>query len=47
MSNSFQRLQLQAIPAGVSIQQLPTAFAAHARESLLRRDDATLSVQTD
>jgi len=30
----------------VVFQQLPTAFAAMPRESLVRRDDATLSAQS-
>jgi hypothetical protein len=33
-------------PYSVLFRQLPAAFAAALRESLVRRDDATLSVQS-
>jgi hypothetical protein len=46
MNGDLQRIEPRAVSAGVSIRQLPAAFAAAACESLVRRDDATLSVQS-
>jgi len=46
MDGDLQRLEPRAVSAAVSIRQLPSAFATFTRESLVRRDDATLSVQS-
>jgi hypothetical protein len=45
MNNCRQRLQSQAVSAGVPFWQLPAAFASMARKVLGRRDDAKLPAQ--